>query len=66
VIQPGAACGRARECETLPATENSGGGYFFRTLSGKAFAWIWKARDRELIILEQSCQVSFRRRVFSA
>jgi hypothetical protein len=42
-------------------SENPAGRYFFRTLSGKAFAWIWKARDRELIIVEMSCQGVFRR-----
>jgi hypothetical protein len=56
-----ATAATARGCETLPATEKICGGYFFNPLFGKASAWTTGQRDRELMILELSCQVFFSR-----
>jgi len=41
-----------------------GGGYFLKTLFTKVSAWTWGQQNRELMILEKSCQVVFPRAFF--
>jgi hypothetical protein len=38
---------------------NPGGGYFWKTLSGKVSVWTWSQQDRELITLEMFCRECF-------
>ena len=44
--------------------KKSCGDYFWKTLLAKASAWTWRQQNRELMILEMSCQVVFPREFF--
>jgi hypothetical protein len=54
----------ARGAKPYRPRKKSCGGFFWKTLLAKDSAWTWRQQNRELMILEMSCQVVFRQCVF--